>query len=72
MQKSAFLFLHLFIISEFNTKVGEKMIMFPLEGEGEFFFILLLHLSLKEMDKFILLERVEFFYQQNQKCFYDV
>ena len=46
------------------------MIMFPLEGEGEFFFlILLLHPSLNEMDKFILLERVEFFYQQNQKCF---
>ena len=44
------------------------MIMFPLEGEGEFFFlycVLLLHLSLKEMDKFILLERVVFLYQQN-------
>ena len=43
------------------------MIMFPLEGEGEFFsyIMYILHLSLKEMDKFILLERVVFLYQQN-------
>ena len=42
------------------------MIMFH-QGEGEYLFlyyVLLLHLSLKEMDKFILLERVVF-YQQN-------